>query len=101
MIIRLPVPILSITLAIVRHDLCLSSTSTAVERLYGPEGDEVRLSALRPLTVPDTRPDAPHIATEGLCRGLVAIAAPSRRRVWGKPLSTAYKDKRFRYATYF
>jgi len=47
MIIRLPVPLFPITLAAVRHDPCLSSTSSTIERLCGPEGAEVRLSALR------------------------------------------------------
>ena len=45
MIIRLPVPLFSVTLSFIRHDPCLSSTSTAVERLCGPEGAEVRSSA--------------------------------------------------------
>lgn len=51
MIICLPVPFLSITLAAVRHDPCLSSSSPAIERLCGPEGGEVRLS---PLATPCT-----------------------------------------------
>lgn len=42
--IRLPIPACPITLTFSRHDLCLTPSSPAIERLCGPEGGEVRLS---------------------------------------------------------
>ena len=41
--IHLPFPI-NATLTILRRDPCLTSSSPAIERLRGPQGDELRLS---------------------------------------------------------
>lgn len=46
MMIRLPVPFYPITLTIVRHDMCITPFSPTIERLTGPAGSEVHLSAL-------------------------------------------------------